>query len=297
VTPESDRSPNAAALLVQVFRRALNGLWRDDVMFYAAAIAFNSLFSIFALLFLLSILLSLFGASPQNLQVLNALGTGLVPEKAQEFVSEILDQTSRPVPAQLLPVALLMTLWTASNVVQNLIHALNRIYYLEEGRAFWRTRLMALAVVGMSALFLVLGFLLMVFGEDVMGGAHEVRWVRSRIAQGILLFKQPLAIVAVFLGSQLIYWLAPSFKHEHRVSWPGAVTFTLTWVLATLGFNLYLREIAVYDRVYGPMATVVVVLIWVQVSAVLALFGGEVNAAVHRMRRDEEDLRRKVDQG
>ncbi len=283
----SDRITSQPARFLHVFRQALNGAWRDEVLFYAAAIAFNSLFSIFALLFLLSILLSLFGASPQNLEILNNLGTGLVPDKAQQFVSVILDQASRPFPAHLLPFAILMTLWTASNVVQNLIHALNRIYHLEEGRAFWRTRLMALAVVGASSLLLVLGFLLMVFGEDLLGGAHEIRWVRSRIAQGILIFKQPLAIVVVFLGSSLIYWLAPSFKHEHRVSWPGAVIFTITWVLATLGFNLYLREIAVYDRVYGPMATVVVMLIWVQVSAVLALFGGEVNAAVHRMRRDD----------
>ena len=74
----------------------------------------------------------------------------------------------------LLPVALLVTLWTASNVVQNLIHALNRIYHLEEVRAFWRTRLMALGVVGAGALLLVLAFLLIVFGEDLMGGAHEI---------------------------------------------------------------------------------------------------------------------------
>lgn len=276
--------------LLYVVRRSFNGLWRDDIMFYAAGIAFNSLFSIFAILFLLSILLSLFGASPLNLQILNNLATGLVPAKAQEFITEVLEQASQPVPRELLPVSLLFTLWTASNVVQALIHSLNRIYHLEDMRPFWRTRLIALAVVGLSSALLVFGFLLLVFGGELSGGIEEVRKVRHGIIEGILMFKQPLSVLVVFLGSLLIYWLAPSFRHQHRVAWPGAVTFTITWILATIGFNVYLREIAVYDQVYGPMATVVVVLVWVYLSSVLALFGGEVNAAVHRVRRDREFL-------
>ena len=259
-------------------------MWRDDVPFYAAGIAFYSLFSIFALLFLLSILLGLVGANPDDLRILVGFPTGVIPIKAEEFLNQVLALARRPVPPQLLPLAIVAMFWTSSNVVQALIHALNRIYHLQESRAAWRTRLMALGVVGMSSILLVLGFLFVVFGEDLAGGTEEARRLRGVIFSFVFEWSQPISVLVVFLAASFLYWLAPKFKHEHRVSWPGSVVFAVAWIVTTVGFNLYLRRLAVYDQVYGPMATVVVMLTWVYLSAVLVLVGGEVNAAVHRYR-------------
>lgn len=268
-----------------------NAASRDDVTFYAAGIAFHSLFSIFSLLFLLSILVGLVGGDPEKLLSLAAFARGLLPEKAEEFLGTVMKIVSRPVPKELLPVAILTTLWTASNVVQAMIHALNRIYHLaDEVRKAWRTRLLALGLVGSSAVLLLLGFVLMVFGNDLSGGFLEVERLRTRIVAWALVARVPLSILVVFLGSLSLYWLAPNFKQEHRISWPGALVFTVSWTVTTLGFNIYLREIAVYDKVYGPMATVVVVLVWVYLSALLCLVGGEFNAAIHRMRAAGERL-------
>jgi membrane protein len=129
---------------------------------------------------------------------------------------------------------------------------------------------------------MVLGFLLLVFGKDLSARTPELDRLWPAIIAFVLAGRQPISVIAVFLGSVPIYWLAPTFGHRHRVTWPGAFVFTGSWTLATLGFNLYLREIAVYDKVYGPFATVVVMLVWVYLSAYLCLLGGEVNAAVDR---------------
>ena len=263
--------------------------WMDDVPFYAAGIAFHSLFSIVSLLFFLSLLLGVFGADVENLRGLDTFLGGLMPTKAGEFVDTILDVVSRPVPGSLVGVALLVTLWTSSNVIQALIHALNRIYHLrEDARPAWRTRLMALAVVGVSALLFVAGFVLLVLGKDLRGGYVEMGPWRHTLLGWILAAREPLSVLTVFLGGFLILWLAPNFKHEHRISWPGALVFTVTWTVVTVGFNTYLREVAVYDRIYGPLATVVVVLVWVYLSAFWCLVSGEVNAAIHRTRRDRK---------
>lgn len=278
------RARDSAGLLRYVLRQSWTGMWRDDVPFYAAGIAFYSLFSIFALLFLLSILLGLVGANPDDLKLLVGFPAGFIPAKAEEFLNQVLVLARQPVPPQLLPLAIVALLWTSSNVVQALIHALNRIYHLQESRAAWRTRLMALAVVGTSSLFLVLGFVFLVFGEDLAGGAEEAQRLRGAVFRFVFDWSQPISVLIVFLAARLLYWLAPKFKHVHRVSWPGSVVFAVAWMVTTVGFNLYLRRLAVYDQVYGPMATVVVMLTWVYLSAVLVLVGGEVNAAVHRYR-------------
>jgi membrane protein len=143
---------------------------------------------------------------------------------------------------------------------------------------------MAMGVVGASVLFLVLGFALLVFGRDMTRNVAPGGWILLHPLTWALAMRQILSVVAVFLGVLLLYWLAPNFRHSHRVSWPGAMAFALVWAPATLIFNLYLRKVAVYDKVYGPMATVVVVLTWVYLSAFLCLVGGEINAALHRHR-------------
>jgi membrane protein len=272
-----------------VAKRSWLGMWRDDAPFYAAGIAFHSLFSIFALLFLISILLGLFGGDPGALRSLTRFAGGLVPARTQDFLNQVLELVRRPVPRSLIPVAIATTLWTASNVVQALIHALSRIYHLEESRPAWRTRLIALGVVAVSAVLLILGFILLVFGEDISTGLSEIERFRIHVVQFVLALKTPISVLIVFAGVQLIYWLAPNFRQRRRVSSPGALVFTVTWVLATIGFNAYLRNVAVYDKIYGPMATVVVMLVWVHLSANLALFGGEVNAAVNRVETDLEN--------
>jgi membrane protein len=257
---------------------------RDDVAFYAAGIAFHGLFSLFAILLLLSLLLGLAGGDPENLRVAAHFAAGIIPDRAEEMVDAALDVMSRPAPGPLLPLAMIFTLWTASNVVQAVIHALNRIYHVRKRaeRPAWRSRLIALGVVSVSTALMLLGFLLLVFGKDLAARNPDFDRLWPRFVALVVAGRQPMSVLAVFLGSYLLYWLAPSFGHRHRISSPGAFVFTLAWIVATAAFNLYLREIAVYDKVYGPFATVVVVLVWVYLSAYLCLVGGEVNAAIDR---------------
>ena len=269
------------------FLRAIwAGIERDDVGFYAAAIAYHGLFGIFALFLLLTLLLSLLGIDPATLKALIHFTTGLVPERAEELVNTALQVMTAPAPGPLLVLSFVFTLWTASNVIQVIIHALNRIYHLreEEERPPWQSRLIALGIVGVSTLLLAFGFLLLVFGEDFATRSTSFGHLWPSIATLLKSGRQVISLLAVFGGSFLIYYLAPSFGHDHRISWPGAVVFTAMWTCATAGFNLYLREFAVYDKAYGPFATVIVVLVWVYLSAYVCLLGGEVNAALGQMR-------------
>ena len=272
--------------IVRVLRESLARVYRDDAPFYAAGIAFYSLFSIFSALLLTALLLGLFGSDPSNLTFLAQFLDGLAPPEAARFIANVLTIVRRPAPGNLLPVALLITLWTASNAFQALIHALNRIYHVGETRAAWRTRLMALGLAGGGALMLTLGFVLFMFGGDLTKGLGEFAWIQGHLVGLLLEYKRPIAYVAVFASSYLLYWLAPKFDRGERVALPGAVFLGVAWLLLTALFKLYLREVAVFDRVYGPMATLVVVIVWIQLSAQLALFGGEVNAVIQEKKRE-----------
>ncbi len=278
-----------------ILRESFVRFWQDDCPFFAAGIAFYSLFSIFSLLLLLSLILGLvFGRNPQNLDFLTTFMEGIGPAAASEFVRDqgerILHDVgtvvAQPGPGLLLPLAMVALLWTSSNVFQAYIHALCRIYHLGETRSAWRSRLMALGLALGGALLMVVSFVLFVFGGDLNEGLDQFQWIQGHLVQWILIYKRPLAVGGVFLSSLLLYWLAPKFNQAHRTAWPGALVFTVLWFLVTEGFKIYLREVAVFDKIYGNATTLIIMILWVQISAQLTLYGGEVNAAIHRMRRD-----------
>jgi len=106
---------------------------------------------------------------------------------------------------------------------------------------------------------------------------------RSGFLEILVHFRKEISFVILALGTFLIYWLAPKFRGKPRIALPGTIAFTVLWLIATTGFNIYLQRFAVYDQVYGPLATVVVTLTWVNLSAYLLLYGGELNAAYARM--------------
>jgi len=256
-------------------RRSWRGIWRDDVTIYAAGIAFHSLAGIFAALFLFTTLLEHLGADPDFLIGLARFFTGTVPQEAVDFINTAVRVARQPIPGAVFPLAVLILLWMASNMFQTLIHSLNRIYHVEDTRSAWKTRLFAVSVVGVAGLSLLAAIFFLTLGDRVADASEDP----NPIAGWISAAHEPLSMLAVALSALLIYWLAPNFRSGPRVVLPGAVVFTVTWLVSSYGFNLYLRELAVYDRVYGPVATAVVFLTWVYLSAFLLLVGGEFNAS------------------
>lgn len=269
----------AAEHFFEAIRMSWSGMWRDDVAVYAAGISFHSLAGIFAGLFLFSTILEKLGVDRDFLPTASRFLEGAIPPEALEIVGTALEVLDQPVPAALLPLAVLITFWVTSNVFQTVIHALNKIYHLGETRSPWITRMFALAVVFIVGLSLAAAFLLLTLG-GVFGSTPEA-WQDAQGGFLNFLFRAHnlLAAIPVLLGSLLLYWLGPNFRAGHRVVLPGAAWFTVTWMGASYIFNLYLRHFAVYDRVYGPLATVVVFLTFVYLSALLLLIGGEINAS------------------
>ena len=268
----------------EALREAWAALWQNDAGVYASSIAFHSLSSTFALGFLFSTILDTLGGRGEAFvaRVLT-YGGDLIPTEVAAFLESTLAVVRRPVPGALLPVGLVLTVWMGTNVFQAIIHALNRSYHVVETRAFWRTRLFALGYLALGLGSLIFAFLLVTVGGILDSLPPGWDGIRVGLLDFLVTFRKLLAVLVVYGGSFLVYWLAPNFRAGPRIALPGTLVFTFTWLVATVGFNLYLRHFAVYDRVYGPLATLVVSLTWVYLSSYLLMFGGEVNAAFHRL--------------
>lgn len=269
------------------YRNVLVGVWRglgrDDCGGMAAGVAYHFIFSFFAWFFFLACLVTQFGHSQESMfWILNVL-RNFMPEQGIRLAEENIERFMAPVKRGALPLALFLSLWTAANVVEMVMKALNRIYSIKETRPLWRTRLWSLITVILVALFLLVAFNLEVFGDELKAFVARTFPTRDLLTHSVSTLRWPLVVLATGLASLLTYFLAPNFgTGRRRIIVPGAVFFTFGWQMLNWGFASYVSNFADYDRIYGPLGTALAVLVWVYMSAFLLLVGGEINAHIGR---------------
>jgi membrane protein len=170
---------------------------------------------------------------------------------------------------------LLLTLYSAAKGMRALIEGLNVIYDEEEERGFLRLNLVALGLTlaVIVVMIVALGLIVVVpplLGTLGLGATAEalVAWLRW-----------PLLFVFAMVGLTVLYRYAPS-RDEPRwrwVSW-GSVIATVLWVLGSMAFSLYVRNFASYNETYGSLGAVVILLMWLWLSAFIVLLGAELNS-------------------
>ena len=132
------------------------------------------------------------------------------------------------------------------------------------------------------------GFIVTGFGTALIA-ALVIGLVNATLGLLLKVLTFPLALVLVTFGVSLLYWLAPATRHSYRWITPGALLFVVGWVVASVGFAIYIGNFGSYNRSYGSIAAVIVLLVWLYWSSLLLLIGGELNAVLAR--REDPDYR------
>ena len=252
----------------------------DDAMGLAQQIAYSSLLAFFPAVIFLVGLLGLVDAYDDLKTFLDPVAPGAVMDTV-DTIQESSRSNAASFTAFVLGAA--GALWAASGAMGAIIKAVNRAYDRVETRPFWRVRLTAIFLVVMTGLVMAALFLLIVFGGPLgeaiadrahLGTAFDVIW-------GV--FRWPIAFVAILLFFALVYYLAPDKSHRNW-KWltPGSLVGSLLWLALSGLFALYTSFSDSYDRTYGSLAAGIVLLLWLNYSAMALLFGAELNAELDR---------------
>jgi membrane protein len=180
-------------------------------------------------------------------------------------------------------VGLGLALWSASAGMVAVQIGLDVAYDVEQDRTFVKKRVVAFELLVVAAVLGGVATALVVFGQPLgdtirddfpLGGAFVVVWTVLRWA---------LAIVALMLLFAAFYYLAPN-RESPRFAWvsPGGVVAAVVWLAASLGFSFYVSSFGSYAETYGSLAGVVVLLLWLYLSALAVMAGGEINAELER---------------
>lgn len=178
--------------------------------------------------------------------------------------------------------SLLVALWSAGAGVRALTGALNLANGTEECRGILAFQALTLAMTLGTILLVVTGIVLLAAWPSIVRAVD----LGTNAAWALRMGSLAILVVLVVLGLAAIYRFGPCRPPRFpRIVWPGAVTATLLWGAALLGFSYYVANIASYDAMYGSLGTVVALLMWLYVSVFAIMLGAELNAVLGRRAR------------
>ncbi|MCA0754290.1 YihY/virulence factor BrkB family protein [Paenibacillus sp. N4] len=249
----------------------------DDVPGIGAQLTYYLILSFFPfLIFMVSVL----GFVQLSGDSLVAELIRILPADTGESVSSIWSEVAGHSSGAFLSLGMIATLWSASNGLNAIIKGINKAYDVEESRPFWKVRGISLLATVVLAAVIMMSMLLLIFGKVIakyvfrlldMTAGFEWVW-------GVLRYSVPVATMIIVFC--LLFWLAPNRRLRFREVIPGALMTTFGWITTSLLFQVYINQFGNYSKTYGSLGGIIVLLIWLYLSSILILLGGEINATL-----------------
>lgn len=272
-------------------RRLQREIGYDDCMGMAAQIAFFLMMGLFPfLIFLLSLISFLPIGADLSGEVLRLLAEQLPAEAYREVAGTVLSLLPDG-NAGLLSVGFLAAVWSGSMGIGALITTINRAYNIRPRRSLAAQKMLSIVLMlVLSALWLV-STVFILFGPRV---THSVfQWLglagdAMNLWTGLRL---PLVFCLNLLALAILYYYAPEARQKFRWILPGAITSTVLWLAASSLFRLFVRNFGSYNKTYGSLTGVIVLMIWLWISGLIFLLGAEINALMKRLEAEDASER------
>ncbi|WP_264043023.1 YihY/virulence factor BrkB family protein [Mycolicibacterium hodleri] len=295
--PDDPRKPDSPTDLTKpsiwfALRKTVREFSTDQCTDLAAALTYYAVLSIFPALVVVVSLLGVFGQGKSTTDAILQIVGEVGPSSAVDVLRAPIEQlVQSPTAGVALAIGIVGALWSASGYIGAFGRAMNRIYEIEEGRPVWKLRplqliltLVGLVVVAAAAFLLaVTGPVAQAVGDTVGAGSVAVTvWNVAR---------WPALLVLVVLAVAILYYATPNIE-QPRFRWVsvGAAAAILVWVVASLGFGLYVANFGSYDKTYGTLAGVIIFLLWLWITNLALLFGAELDSELERGRQLQAGL-------
>ncbi len=261
----------------QVTKRAWAESKVDQVPLLAAGVAFYSFLSLFPAMIAAVTIYGLVADPATVARQTQAISDALPADAASIITKQMEAITSQPQQSLGLGliIALALALWSASGGVGNIVSAINVAYDEEETRGFVKRKLLSLGFTLGAIVFVVLAVTLIAVTPvllDSVFPSGAIHWL-------LQIGRWVGVVLAVMVALAVLYRYAPD-RDSPRFSWVsvGAAVATVIWVLASVGFSLYVDNFGSYSKTYGALAGVAVLMLWLWLTAFIVLLGAEINA-------------------
>jgi membrane protein len=257
----------------------------DRLFGHSAELAFYFLFALFPTLFSASSILGLAAQSAHQIydRLLDYLAI-LIPTAAMGTVLETFNQTTAAATSGKITFGLVAAIWSASVGISAIQDTLNAVYKIQDTRSFIRARIEAIGLTVLLTLIVTLGLASLLGGDVAAALANRLiddRLLAIAVAAGTRIIAWAMATALLVLAFAVTYYWAPDAK-VRQWHWltPGAAAGILGWLVASLGFRLYLHFFNSYAITYGSLGAVIILLMWFYITGLMLLLGAEINSEI-----------------
>ncbi|MEP6808736.1 MAG: YihY/virulence factor BrkB family protein [Chthoniobacterales bacterium] len=280
----------------RITRRFLWETATDNTTGMASQMAYQFLFTLAPGLLFLWHLLGLFGTDPAKLHQMFSILKGFVPPdpKVQDILDiAVANVVTTGASSSVGFVGIILGIWLGTLFISTTSNALSRTHGIAEDRNWWSKYVIAFFLLFWFGITIFICFNAMVFGEMLAGIAEVNFQLTIPLQYWVAFLNLPLTAVALIIVALFLYLLTPENYLTVRQALPGAVFFSIGWILVTKLFQIYVTKYDRYNPTYFGLASIIVLLTWTYLTCFFLLLGGKLNAILRR-EQEREKVREEV---
>ncbi len=269
---------------VELGKRVWKEIQEDEVLGRGAQLAYYFLLALFPSILFLTALMGLFPINTSTSTLMQYLET-VLPTDALGIIQRFLDNVVKGSGSDLLSLGILGALWASSSGITAMMDALNVAYDVRESRPFWKARLTGILLTVGLAGFIILSLALVLYGGLIAEWIAQFMGLGSLFTTAWVIVQWPAVFAMMLLAMGLIYYVCPNVEQQWRWVTPGAVFAVVMWLLVSLAFKYYVTNFGNYNAAYGSIGGVIVLMLWLYISGIVILLGGEINSEIEAAAR------------
>ena len=271
-------------------RGFLNRIRQDHVGAYAAQAAS---FLILSFIPFVMFLVTMVKYTPLTYAVILEVIRSVIPESMQSFVTGIVREIFNR-STVMVPITAITALWSAGKGVQALTNGLNTIYHVRETRNWLMTRIWSVFYTLLFSLALMGSLVLLVFGNSIYRTLDHYLPFLARMVAWIMGAKTFLVFLVLMLIFLLLYKVLPNRRASMKSQLPGAMFTSVAWSVFSYFFSLYFEFVPAFSLMYGSLAAIVMVMLWLYFCMNILLYGAEINAYYEKEFRKAQAFAREL---
>jgi len=262
------------------------GLVNGSLSTRASSLAFNFFLTFFPSIIVVFTLIPYIPINNLEKTLIEIIADILPPNTNKITFNAINDIVHNP-NGELLSLGFLIALYFSTNGINSLIDAFNSSYHINESRSMLKQKILSFILTFIIGTILMIAIVLIIFTKIIINYLVKIKLITSLSIKYILFGKWIIIIFMLFFGITLLFNLGPAIKEKWKIITPGALISTFLIIITSIAFNYYIDNFSNYNKIYGSIGTLIILLLWIYINAIILLIGFELNVSILNAKKNK----------
>ena len=266
----------------------IKGLQEGAITTRASSLAFNFFLAFFPSIIVFFTLIPYIPIDGFQ-QTLMEIISNVIPPSTNSATFSTLEDIINNQRGGLLSIGFILALYFSTNGMSSLIQAFNSSYHIRENESIIKHQMLSILLTIVISALVFLTIILIIFGKASIIYMIDYQLINENKLIFLNAAKWVILVFMLFLGITTIFNLGPAIKSQIKIFSPGAILATLFIILTSIVFSYYIDNFSQYNKIYGSIGTLIIILLWIYFNAIFLLIGFELNASIFNAKKNLTD--------